>query len=169
MVELQTNFGGGKTHSMLALYHLVGGEMASNLTGVDVLMGEAGISTLPKANRAVLVGTALSAGQPQRTKDGLVLRTLWGRLAYQLGGKAGYEMLRESDENGAAPGSDDLVQMFQNVGPSLILIDEWVAYCRQMYETPGLPAKTSKESGNPSGVHTSPMQTCLQSGRESRE
>ncbi len=139
VIELQTNFGGGKTHSMLALYHLVSGVPASDLTGLDVLMREAGAGALPGAKRAVLVGTALSAGQPERTKDGLSLRTLWGRLAYQLGGKAAFELLRESDENGTAPGSDDLVRLFQQFGPALILIDEWVAYCRQMYEAPGLP------------------------------
>lgn len=139
VIELQTNFGGGKTHSMLALYHLVSGVAASNLSGIDVLMGEAGVPTLPKVDRAVLVGTALSPGQPEKTKDGLSLRTLWGRLAYQLGGKAAFELIRESDENGTAPGSDDLVKLFQSVGPCLILIDEWVAYCRHMYETPGLP------------------------------
>src|SRR5436190_15089507 len=90
VVELQTNFGGGKTHSMLALYHLVSGVPVSNLTGLDVLMDEAGVGVLPKAKRAVLVGTALSAGQPERTKEGLSLRTLWGRLAYQLGGKEAF-------------------------------------------------------------------------------
>lgn len=142
VIELQTNFGGGKTHSMLALYHLVSGVQAGNLAGIDVLMTEAGVSKLPKAERAVLVGTALSPGQPQKTEDGISLRTLWGRLAYQLGGKAAFELIRESDEHGTAPGSDDLVKLFQSVGPCLILIDEWVAYCRHMYETPGLPGGT---------------------------
>ena len=139
VVELQTNFGGGKTHSMLALYHLVSGVAASSLSGIDVLMTEAGVSTLPKAKRAVIVGTALSAGQPEKTKEGIPLKTLWGRMAYQLGGKDAYAIIGESDEHGTAPGSDDLVKLFRHVGPLLILIDEWVAYCRQMYETPGLP------------------------------
>ena len=139
VIELQTNFGGGKTHSMLALYHLVSGVAAGNLSGMDLVMSEAGLPKLPSAKRAVLVGTALSAGQPERTKDGLALKTLWGRMAYQLGGKEAFGLIQESDENGTAPGSDDLVKLFKKVGPCLILIDEWVAYCRQMYETPGLP------------------------------
>ncbi len=139
VIDLQTNFGGGKTHSMLALYHLVSNVAASDLTGIDVLLSEAGVSALPKAKRAVLVGTALSAGQPETTKDGLSLRTLWGRMAYQLGGKEAYALIAESDRNGTSPGSDDLVKLFKKVGPTVILMDEWVAYCRQMYETPGLP------------------------------
>lgn len=142
VIELQTNFGGGKTHSMLALYHLVSGARPADLAGVDVLMAEVGVTSLPKVSRAVLVGTALSPGQPEKTKDGLSLRTLWGRLAYQFGGKTAYDLIRESDENGTAPGSDDLVRLFQSVGPCLILVDEWVAYCRHMYETPALPGGT---------------------------
>ena len=139
VVELQTNFGGGKTHSMLALYHLVGGTPAAELAGVDALLAEAGVKSVPKTQRAVLVGTALSAGQPERTADGLTLRTIWGRLACQIGKAKGYEMIRESDETGTSPGSDNLVKLLKSVGPVLILMDEWVAYCRQMYETNGLP------------------------------
>jgi hypothetical protein len=139
VIQLQTNFGGGKTHSMLGLYHLVSGVPVSDLTGLDVLMNEAGVKALPKAKRAVLVGTALSAGQPETTRDGFSLRTLWGRLAYQLGGKEAYALIEQSDLHGTSPGSDDLVKLFKKVGPALILIDEWIAYCRQMYETPGLP------------------------------
>src|SRR4029079_8793202 len=40
VVQLQTNFGGGKTHSMLALYHLFSGASASDLLGVDQLLAE---------------------------------------------------------------------------------------------------------------------------------
>ena len=138
MIELQTNFGGGKTHSMLALYHLVSGLPAAELSGVDVLMTDVGVETLPPARRAVLVGTALSAGQPEATQDGLSLRTLWGRMAYQLGGANAFALIAASDTSGTAPGSDDLVRLFKHVGPCLILVDEWVAYCRQMYGTPGL-------------------------------
>lgn len=135
VVELQTNFGGGKTHSMLALYHLCGGTPVTNLAGVDTLMEDSGFDGLPKSvARAVLVGTALSASQPEPTKDGLTLRTLWGRMAYQLGGKEVYDMIAASDENGGSPGSDDLVKVLTKVGPCLILIDELVAYCRDMYE-----------------------------------
>ena len=138
VIELQTNFGGGKTHSLLALYHTVSGVPAANLAGMDVLVTQAGVSTLPKAERAVLVGTALSAGQPEKTEDGLTLHTLWGRLADQIGGKKAYKQIESSDVHGTAPGSDDLVKLFRSVGPVLLLVDEWVAYCRQMYETPGL-------------------------------
>src|SRR5271165_675300 len=60
VVQLQTNFGGGKTHSMLALYHLFGGAAPSELAGVDSVLAEAGVKSLPKARRVVLVGNKIS-------------------------------------------------------------------------------------------------------------
>lgn len=56
VVELKTNFGGGKTHSMLALYHLVSGESAEKLPGIDEIARKLEVTTIPKVNRAVLVG-----------------------------------------------------------------------------------------------------------------
>ncbi len=110
VVQLQTNFGGGKTHSMLALYHLFSGTAPGELAGVDALLGEAKrmgtrkrggkrevrpdeasslltslSSLLPR--RVVLVGNKISPGNPVVKADGTVVRTLWGELAWQLGGK----------------------------------------------------------------------------------
>ncbi len=139
VIELQTNFGGGKTHSMLALYHLFSGVGAGSLPGVDVLLHDAGVEQVAKAKRAVLVGTALAAGQTRKKPDGTVIRTLWGEIAWQLLGKDGFKMVAESDANGTNPGSDVLTALFKKAGPCLILIDEWVAYLRQLYEVSGLP------------------------------
>ena len=139
VVELQTNFGGGKTHSMLALYHLCDVGNPSTLVGIEGLMQEAGITELPATRRAVLVGTAISPASPRDKEDGTVVRTLWGELAWQLDGKNGFDQFAEVDANGGAPASDDLVAFFKTLGPTLILVDEWVAYLRQMHETRGLP------------------------------
>lgn len=139
VIELQTNFGGGKTHSMLALYHLSRIDNPQDMVGIESLMQEAGITSLPKTRRAVLVGTDISPATPRTKDDGTVIRTLWGELAWQLDGKDGYDRFAESDANGGAPGSGDLVAFFNTLGPTLILIDEWVAYIRQMYATQGLP------------------------------
>jgi predicted AAA+ superfamily ATPase len=133
VVELQTNFGGGKTHSMLALFHLFDADDPRTLVGVEGLMKEAGIEKLPKANRAVLVGTALSAAEVSEKSDGTVTRTLWGEMAWQLGGAEGYQMVAESDAQSISPGSDILAQLFKKYSPCLILIDEWVAYFRGIY------------------------------------
>ena len=139
VVELQTTFGGGKTHSMLALYHLVSGASAKELAGLEPILEKAGVAELPTVRRAVLVGTALSPGQPRRV-DGLEIRTLWGELAWQLGGADGYGVLAEADATGVSPGSDLLRTLFTRYGPVLILIDEWVTYIRQLWTDSSLPA-----------------------------
>jgi len=138
VVQLQTNFGGGKTHSMLALYHLFGGKSPSELPGVDSVMAASGVNTLPKAKRVVLVGNRLSPGNPVKKDDGTVVRTLWGELAYQLGGKKAYARIARDDERSTSPG-DVLRELLVEYGPSLILIDEWVAYARQLHDDADLP------------------------------
>jgi predicted AAA+ superfamily ATPase len=122
VVELQTNFGGGKTHSMLALYHLCAGVPLSELSGMDVVLQEAKVTRLPSIQRAVLVGTALSPAQPHRKKDGTDIRTLWGELADQLADREGYSLVAEADRQGVSPGSDALRQLFDLATPCLILI-----------------------------------------------
>ncbi len=139
VVQLQTNFGGGKTHSMLALYHLVSGVAPSELVGLDAVMQEAGAKKLPTAKRVVLVGNKISPGNPSMKPDGTVVRTLWGELAWQLGGKKAFARIKADDEKATSPG-DVLRELFKEYGPCLILIDEWVAYARQLHDQSDLPA-----------------------------
>jgi predicted AAA+ superfamily ATPase len=139
VVQLQTNFGGGKTHSMLALYHLFSGTAASELVGVDTVLAEANLKALPKAKRVVLVGNKISPGNPVTKPDGTVVRTLWGELAWQLGGKNAFARVEADDAKATNPG-DVLRELFKEYGPCLILIDEWVAYARQLHDQSDLPA-----------------------------
>ncbi len=139
VVELQTNFGGGKTHSMLALWHLFAGVPAGQLPGLETVTQMAGVSQPPKVRRAVLVGNRMSPADLHKKPDGTVVRTLWGELAWQLGGKEGYAMVRSADEKAVSPG-DSLRLLFNRYSPCLILIDEWVAYARQLYNKSDLPA-----------------------------
>jgi predicted AAA+ superfamily ATPase len=139
VVELQTNFGGGKTHSMLALYHMAGEAKSADLSGLDQLLSDGGFSIPVGINRAVLVGT--SRGPMDVIKvDGQTIRTTWGELAWQLGGKAGFALVADADEKGISPGSNTLETLFKAHSPCLILIDEWVAYLRQVYKVEGLPS-----------------------------
>ncbi|WP_343081505.1 DUF499 domain-containing protein [Ostreiculturibacter nitratireducens] len=140
VVELQTNFGGGKTHSMLALYHMVGGTPVEDLPGLDQLMSRNGLAVPGKVNRAVLVGTSRGPQDVISLEGGRKIRTTWGELAWQLGGAEALEMLAENDERGIAPGSNLLEALFKKYAPALILIDEWVAYLRQIYKVEGLPS-----------------------------
>jgi predicted AAA+ superfamily ATPase len=139
VVQLQTNFGGGKTHSMLALYHLFSGVAPNELAGVDAVLQAANAKTLPTAKRVVLVGNKISPGNPSKKADGTMVRTLWGELAWQLGGKKAFERVRADDEKATSPG-DVLRELFNEYGPCLVLIDEWVAYARQLHDQGDLPA-----------------------------
>src|SRR5436189_410198 len=139
VVQLQTNFGGGKTHSMLALYHLFSGATPSELAGVDAVLADAGVKTLPKSKSVVLVGNKISPGNPVTKPDGTVVRTLWGELALQLGGQEAFARVKADDEKATNPG-DVLRELFKEYGPCLILIDEWVAYARQLHDQGDLPA-----------------------------
>lgn len=139
VVQLQTNFGGGKTHSMLALYHLFSGIAPQELVGIDAVMQEADAKTLSPARRVVLVGNKISPGNPVKKADGTVICTLWGELAWQLGGKKAFARIKSDDEKATSPG-DALRELFVEYGPCLILIDEWVAYARQLHDQSDLPA-----------------------------
>lgn len=140
VVELQTNFGGGKTHSMLALYHMAGGALAQDLPGLDQLLEKHSLTVPPKINRAVLVGTSRGPQDVLNGEGGRKIRTTWGELAWQLGGTEAFDMIAENDAKGIAPGSNLLEAIFKKYAPCLILIDEWVAYLRQIYRVEGLPS-----------------------------
>jgi predicted AAA+ superfamily ATPase len=142
VVQLQTAFGGGKTHSMLALYHLSNSQIQlADIPGGERLAARIGNIDLPEANIAVLVGTALNPSEPRQYPDATV-HTLWGELAYQLGGLEAYEMVKEADLKGVSPGSITLGEMFYQFGPCLVIIDELVAYARNLYGVERLPAGT---------------------------
>lgn len=140
VVQLQTAFGGGKTHTMLALYHLLqNAPRAAELRGVAPILQEAQLNSLPEVSLAVLVGTALNPSKP-REVNGITVRTLWGDIAAQLGGYEAYQRIAAADARGVSPGADDLKAIFDAYSPALILIDELVAYMRNLYQQEGLPA-----------------------------
>ena len=85
VIQLQTAFGGGKTHTMLAVYHLATRKCAlGDLAGIPALLDQAGLMDVPQAQVAVLDGTAHAPGQPWKHGK-QAIRTLWGELAWQLG------------------------------------------------------------------------------------
>jgi uncharacterized protein len=131
VVDLQTNFGGGKTHSMIALFHLASGEKLADLPGVGELFAEEGLAVPAKVARAVISGQWTSPASPSVKKDGTEVRTLWGEIAYELAGIEGYKLVEAEDHSGSNPGRK-LIDLFRLAGPSIVLIDEWVAYARQL-------------------------------------
>ena len=135
VMQLQTAFGGGKTHTMLSVYHMATRKCnLSELPGIPALVDRSGLIDIPKARIAVLDGNALSAGQPQK-RGALAVNTLWGELAWQLGGTEAYKMVAEADASGTSPGKEYLRQLLEQYAPCIVLIDELVAYIRQFTET----------------------------------
>lgn len=142
VIQLQTAFGGGKTHTMLAVYHLAKGEVpASDLQGVAAILDAAQITEIPRARIAVLDGIKSSPNQPIK-RDGQVVRTLWGDLAWQLGGAEGYALVADADASGTSPGKAVLETLLASCAPCVILIDELVAYVRQFEEGKALTGGT---------------------------
>jgi uncharacterized protein len=144
VVQLQTSFGGGKTHSMLALYHLFGGDIGfSEIPGGEDIIGRIGdVDDRISAQRAVIVGTGFSPTEPRQYPD-CTTHTLWGDIAYQLGGIDGYRLVEKADLAGVSPGSDTLLELLDQHGPALVIIDELVAFARNLYGvTERLPAGT---------------------------
>ena len=139
VIQLQTNFGGGKTHSLIALYHLAAGYKPTALPGVEQMLAEAGVGAAPEAHRAVLVGQMIDPGSTHTKPDGTIVHTLWGELAWQLGGADGYAMVATADKARTNPG-EALNRLLGQYAPCLILIDEWVGYARQLYGRDDLPS-----------------------------
>ena len=145
VIQLKTGFGGGKTHSLIALYHLVtginilrelpaDGEYARLRKEIEDILEEAEWEhNAPlNANVSVLVGTYLSTTDADETKQGDPLNTLWGMMADQLGGQGAYNIIGKAAREGSAPGGNQLDALFEHVGPSVILMDELVAYVRNV-------------------------------------
>ena len=147
VIQLKTAFGGGKTHSMLALYHLLrGGFDVNKVPSVKEALDAAGLAEVPRVRVAVVVGTALDPAKARRpqTMPGITVNTVWGEIAYQLAEAAGdpslYEYVRDADRKHVSPGSRALTDLFDAAGPCLVLIDEFVAYAKKLYGVDGLPA-----------------------------
>jgi uncharacterized protein len=135
VIQLQTAFGGGKTHTMLAVYHLAWRKCPlSELAGIPGLLDRAGVLDVPQARIAVLDGAAHAPGQPWKNGKQSV-RTLWGELAWQLGNSEGFSMLQESDANGTSPGKELLCALLTRYAPCVVLLDELVLFIRQFPES----------------------------------
>ena len=137
VIQLQTAFGGGKTHTLLALYHLFKkpGEV-SRLQEIKNLVGAAGLKQVPASSVACLVGTALNPTSS---------RTFWGEMAYQLGGDKLYQKVAKNDQLRVSPGTDLLGEVLRDAGPCVVLLDEVLAY---LLKAGGVKVEESTLRGN---------------------
>ena len=145
VIQTKTGFGGGKTHSLIALYHLVrsadalmnfqSGNDSRVSEEIRAIVEESGCGDPPSGlgKVAVLDGAFLAETDDKAIPEsGEPLNTLWGEMAYQLGGQAAYDVIGEAARQRTAPGGRQLDALFDYVGPCVILIDEPVAYVRNL-------------------------------------
>lgn len=129
ILRLETAFGGGKTHNLIALYHVVSGKVPQEV--VERIIGKKPPKIQPgQIKIAGVVGLDLdpTIGIPHPA-DKLTTFTLWGELAYQLGGRAGYALVEESDRKKVAPGTG-LFEALIGDRPTLIMLDELPRHLR---------------------------------------
>lgn len=129
IIRLETSFGGGKTHNLIALYHAVKGNVPP--TQLRPFAGDEWQLLRPgEADVVGVVGSDLDpASGIYHPADNLTTYTLWGELAYQLGKRSGYALAQESDRNKSAPGTGLFERLVGN-RPTLIMIDEVARHLR---------------------------------------
>lgn len=130
VISLQTGFGGGKTHSLISLYHTVKySRDFRNMEAARHILDPEDMPQFDDAKVAVFTQNAVSVVNGHQVEDGIVTHTLWGELAWQLGGREGYEHVRQADEQRIAPTAKDIKSVIEGATPALILIDELADYC----------------------------------------
>lgn len=124
--RLDTSFGGGKTHGLIGLVHA-----ARDGAAVPNLGEFAGGVAVPAGVRvAAFDGEASDPSNGRSIGDGIRAFTPWGEIAYQVGGLAGYELVRRSDEMRRAPGADTIAELFGDASV-LVVLDELGEYLRK--------------------------------------
>ncbi|MFO1152782.1 MAG: DUF499 domain-containing protein [Rhodospirillales bacterium] len=130
VIGLQTTFGGGKTHTLLALFHLAGAENPADLPILSDIV-PAGTEWIPTRS-AVFVGFAVGPDVPFFNEGGRTIRTVWGWIAWKLLGADGLALVQEAETAGTSPGSVALEALLKKAAPCVVLLDEIVAYVRQL-------------------------------------
>ena len=132
VIGLQTNFGGGKTHTMLALLHATRAPDPSALQGLAKVLGDSAPG-LKGAKAVAFSGSDKGPDVPLIYAGNKPVRTIWGYIAYRLAGEEGLRLIGGAEEAGTSPGGEALEKVLRAVGgPALVLLDEIVAYVKQL-------------------------------------
>ncbi|MDI6872630.1 MAG: DUF499 domain-containing protein, partial [Bacillota bacterium] len=125
VIRLETSFGGGKTHNLIALYHLARNPAAAAAGSPSSSL------IVPRVEELGVAGAVGSDLELEGLDHGdAKTHTLWGEIAYRLGGSAGYQLVGQSDEQGGpAPGCQFLGQILGDK-PALIMLDEIARHLR---------------------------------------
>jgi hypothetical protein len=142
ILRLETAFGGGKSHNLIALYHVASGkapaQVVEKFTGISIPKikpGDIKIAGVVGSDLDPMLGMS-------HPDDGITTYTLWGELAYQLGGSAGYALVQESDRKKIAPGTG-LFEALVGNRPTLIMLDEVARHLRAALAVSAESGKTT--------------------------
>ncbi|MCA6573123.1 MAG: ATP-binding protein [Pseudanabaena sp. M57BS1SP1A06MG] len=129
VIRLETSFGGGKTHDEIAIWHIA--RNGRQISGLDRFVDD--ITIIP--DRPIQVAAiACQDLDPVNgvlhEESGVRVHTLWGEIAYQIGGVEGYSLLRGSDEQKVSPGTV-VIDKLTNKEPTVIILDEIAQYLRR--------------------------------------
>jgi len=130
--RLGTSFGGGKTHSLIALVHAANG-MRDVTNAAEFI--DPGVVPKGRVRVAAFDGENADPANGRKMGDGVLAYTPWGEIAYALAGKDGYERVRRGDEQAIAPGAETIQELFGGE-PTLILLDELSVYLRKVQKLP---------------------------------
>ena len=128
--RLDTSYGGGKTHGLIALAHAARG--LAGVAGVGEFIDSALLPQGP-VGLAAFDGENADPANGRTMGEGVRAHTPWGELAYALAGTVGYERVKNSDLRGVSPGADTLRELFGGQ-PALILLDELSVYLRKVQQ-----------------------------------
>jgi len=130
IISLQTAFGGGKTHTLVALWHLAkhGARLKNSPHAEELRRVLDGRVPEKEQSLAVFTNATCDVTQGRKTPEGIHTRTLWGELALQLGKQALYEKVRANDETQRVP-QGIFIDVLRKAAPCLILLDELADYC----------------------------------------
>jgi hypothetical protein len=129
VVQVQTPFGGGKTHVLVSLYHLFNSpDEAQKVDWIRETLQELGLAKIPDARVIVIDAARLSTG-PAEKEDGAAVNTIWGEMAWQVGGgPLLMKAMADSDSSRTAPGKDAIDQVLDAAAPAVLLFDEVLGY-----------------------------------------
>jgi hypothetical protein len=148
VVQIQTPFGGGKTHALVTIYHyLQHGDKVQELLPANMPPSPFGRGAGGEGHLAVVAGnhwepltgrtTLLSQAGRGAGGEGFTRHTFWGDVAYQIGGQAGYDAFRENDQKRISPGKEKLRNFLEAHQPFVLLFDEILEYVNRVYDVRG--------------------------------
>ena len=129
VIRLETSFGGGKTHDEIAIWHIA--KNGRQISGLDRFVNDLTIiPDRPIQVAAIACQDLDPVNGVLHEESGIRVHTLWGEIAYQIGGVEGYSLLRGSDEQKVSPGTV-VIEKLTKKEPTVIILDEIAQYLRR--------------------------------------